>query len=97
RSALSDIRHSIRELVARRDARRDHFVSTIRSAMRRTLGDDADAVLNKLHCSLDWRPNRTGPENRQPAESGRLISRNKGEQTRFHAPPGLSSVWWAAI
>ena len=93
RSALSDIRHSIRELVARRDSRRDHFVSTIRSAMRRTLGDDADAVLNKLHCSLDWRPNRTGPENRQPAESGRLIIRNKGEQTRFHAPPGLSSVW----
>lgn len=46
--ALGHIRHSIQQLVTRRDSRRDHFVSTIRSAMQRKLGDDAEAVLTQL-------------------------------------------------
>ena len=83
RSALSDIRHSIRELVARRDARRDHFVSTIRSAMRRTLGDDADAVLNKLA--------QRGIPRKMAKEAVELASRN-GRLTIFSVVDALTRL-----
>ncbi|MFO0796124.1 MAG: hypothetical protein U0804_01540 [Gemmataceae bacterium] len=46
--ALADIHRVVEELVAKRDARRDGFVSVIRKAMETTLGADADEVLAAL-------------------------------------------------
>jgi histone H3/H4 len=46
--ALADIRRVIEQLVAKRDARRDGFVTVIRRAMAEKLGDDADEVLKVL-------------------------------------------------
>lgn len=46
--ALGDIRYSIQQLVSRRDARRDSFVSTMRTAMRQSMGDESESVLGLL-------------------------------------------------
>ncbi|WP_169981111.1 DUF932 domain-containing protein [Tautonia rosea] len=46
--ALSDIRRIIERLVETRDARRDGFVSVMRTAMETTLGNDAEEVLKAL-------------------------------------------------
>lgn len=45
---LREIRTIIERLVARRDERRDSFVSVLSKAMKQRLGDDADAVLKEL-------------------------------------------------
>lgn len=47
-SALSDMRRIIEGLVAKRDERRDGFVTVIAKAMRTSLGDDDDEVLKTL-------------------------------------------------
>ena len=46
--ALSDIRRTLEQLVAKRDQRRDGFARVIQNAMRTTLGDDADEVIKVL-------------------------------------------------
>ena len=71
------------EVGRRSDARRDHFVSTIRSAMRRTLGDDADAVLNKLA--------QRGIPRKMAKEAVQLASRN-GRLTIFSVVDALTRL-----
>jgi hypothetical protein len=46
--ALAEIRHAIDALVAKRDSRRDGFYAVMKKAMQQRLGDDAEAVLQKL-------------------------------------------------
>ncbi len=46
--ALADIRRVIEQLVAKRDERRDGFVTVIKAAMEAKLGDDAEGVLKVL-------------------------------------------------
>lgn len=46
--ALADIRRAVEQLVEKRDARRDGFVTVIRRAMETTLGDDADEALKVI-------------------------------------------------
>jgi hypothetical protein len=46
--ALADIRRIVEGLVAKRDARRDGFVSVIEKAMRTKLGEDAEEVTKVL-------------------------------------------------
>ena len=46
--SLGEIRRIIAELVAKRDQRRDGFVSVIRKAMHERLGTDADEAIAEL-------------------------------------------------
>lgn len=46
--ALGEIRRSIDELVLKRDSRRDSFCTVMKRAMQERLGDDAEAVMQKL-------------------------------------------------
>ncbi len=46
--ALGEIRRHVEALVRKRDERRDGFLRVIRTAMERTLGDDAEAVMKEL-------------------------------------------------
>ena len=48
RDGLNEIRRIIESLVARRDQRRDSFVSVIKQAMGQRLGSDADEVTKAL-------------------------------------------------
>ena len=48
RDSLSDIRHVIQTLVAKRDQRRDGFARVIEQAMRTKLGEDADEARDAL-------------------------------------------------
>jgi hypothetical protein len=48
RDGLTEIRHRIEQLVARRDERRDSFASAIKKAMTEKLGADADEVTKAL-------------------------------------------------
>ncbi|MDX1927983.1 MAG: DUF932 domain-containing protein [Pirellulaceae bacterium] len=48
RDGLTDIRRIIEDLVAKRNARRDGFVSVMRKAMIERLGDNAEDVANRL-------------------------------------------------
>jgi len=48
REALGEVRGIIENLMAKRDARRDGFVSVIRKAAQERLGDDAEEVLKVL-------------------------------------------------
>ena len=59
------------------------FVSTIRSAMRRPLGDDADAVLNKL--------SQRGIPRKMAKEAVELASRN-GRLTIFSVVDALTRL-----
>jgi hypothetical protein len=48
RDGLGEIRRIVEALVAKRDARRDGFVSVLKKAMQMRLGDDADEVAETL-------------------------------------------------
>jgi histone H3/H4 len=48
REGLGEIRAMIEAIVAKRDARKDGFVSVVRKAMQTKLGDDAEETLKEL-------------------------------------------------
>ena len=46
--ALGEIRRHVELLVRKRDERRDGFLRVMKTAMEKTLGDDAEAVMKEL-------------------------------------------------
>ena len=83
REGLNEIRRIVEGLVARRDSRRDSFVTVIRKAMSERLGNDADEVTKAL--SAEKVP-------RQLVRDAMEIARQRGAFTIFALVDALTQL-----